>query len=398
MTTSASPPRAHWLELDVLRMLAVALMVANHAGVAWLSPEARSRGISGALTFAGSFAPVLFFCVTGMGRGIRAGADSAGSGWATWRKAGLLALADAAMWLSPTRWLGLDFLGFIALSSLVVDGIARRLRWRALTSLALLGCLALRFGVGPALGSHLPVLLESAIVRFVLGVEGVAGVSYPLSPWLAFPLLGMLAARFAAGRLTASAASRPRLVAGCAVAALVLGFACVALDARGAVFFRWGTMSFGYFVASIGVLAAAFVAGLALAPVASHARLRPLLTIGGSASLIVVPVHYGVVALLGNLWKPVPGGAFVCMMVAALVATVATARGIDRAAPALASARSSRSLAALWAVVIGGLLACALGRGGLPRVPVEVVVQIAVACLFVRASRPAARMESASVD
>ncbi|MFI5319416.1 MAG: hypothetical protein ACHQ6V_07535, partial [Myxococcota bacterium] len=301
-----------------------AMLVANPAGVAFRSPEARSGGLTGALTLTGSFAPVLFFSVTGMGRGARAGAAPAASPHATWAKAGLLWLGDAAMWLSPRHWLGLDFLGFIALSSVVVDGLSRRARWHLAAAAAACACVVLRFGVGPLLEAYLPGTLGSAPLSFVVGTQRVAGVSYPLSPWLVFPLLGMLAVLAGAPLL---AAARGKLLGGCVATALALAAVCAALDAHGLVFFRWGTMSFAYFVASLGVIAAACAVSLAVGPALRRKALRTLLTIGGPASLFVVPVHYGLVAAVGAVWKPHAGAQFVLALAVTLVTTVALARG-----------------------------------------------------------------------
>jgi len=42
-------------------------MVVNHAGLHWLSARDAEVSLSGALVFLGSFAPVVFFFVTGFG-------------------------------------------------------------------------------------------------------------------------------------------------------------------------------------------------------------------------------------------------------------------------------------------------------------------------------------------
>ncbi len=120
-----SPARApgarHWSELDLLRALAGVCMVSNHAGVSWLSESAWRQGLNGAITFVGSLAPVLFFTVTGLGRGIQAAGRAPKPIADTLRKTLVLFLADAAFWLSPSQHFGLDFLGFIGLSALVLE-------------------------------------------------------------------------------------------------------------------------------------------------------------------------------------------------------------------------------------------------------------------------------------
>ena len=61
------------MALDTLRGIAVVAMLLNHAGVYLLRPEvvAEVWSFGGALTFFGSFAPVLFFFTTGFGYGWR---------------------------------------------------------------------------------------------------------------------------------------------------------------------------------------------------------------------------------------------------------------------------------------------------------------------------------------
>src|SRR5580698_1983080 len=89
--------RTHSAQLDVLRGLAIVLMIVNHVGVSLVdSNQEQLRAVS-ALIFLGSFAPVLFFFTTGFGIGIsRRGAAWVGFG-STLLKAGLLVLADQFM-------------------------------------------------------------------------------------------------------------------------------------------------------------------------------------------------------------------------------------------------------------------------------------------------------------
>jgi uncharacterized membrane protein len=61
------PSKLHIPDLDILRGLAALMMVTNHLAVKVLTPEQWSNGFLGNLTFIGSFAPVVFFFVTGMG-------------------------------------------------------------------------------------------------------------------------------------------------------------------------------------------------------------------------------------------------------------------------------------------------------------------------------------------
>jgi uncharacterized membrane protein len=390
-----SPAGRRWPEIDLLRALAGALMVANHAGVAWLSS---GRPANDAITFIGSLAPVFFFTVTGLGRGVQSFGRTPGrapkplddSLW----KAFVLFLADAAMWLSPSRHLGLDFLGFIGLAGLVLELLDRTRRPVATISAAAVACLALRFGLAPRL--HLAPDGGGALrlAHFILGDFSVPGVSYPLCPWLAYPLCGWLV-----GRLGAASADRiraaPDRAAG--VAALLsvagLGF-CLMLFKRHLVFFRWGTLSFAY--AMLGF--AAVFAGLALVLVAAArlGRAGGALSLPGIASFVLVPIHYALVALL----KPPLRGSLArqpALFPPALLVLVpvvfAASKRIDRA---------TRRLAELGAgparVVGGGLLLSVTAllllqmtvKLGPARTATSLIAQLLATGLFVLSSAPAA--------
>ncbi len=67
MTKDIPKLNLHWKELDILRGLAAILMIINHVGYKTLAPNLTEGGLSGTLVFIGSFAPVLFFFVTGVG-------------------------------------------------------------------------------------------------------------------------------------------------------------------------------------------------------------------------------------------------------------------------------------------------------------------------------------------
>jgi hypothetical protein len=366
-------------------------MIANHAGVAWLSGGALAND---ALTFVGSLAPVFFFTVTGLGRGVQSFGRTPGrapkpfsdSLW----KAFVLFLADAALWLSPSRHLGLDFLGFIGLAGLVLELLDRTRRPVATISAAAVACLALRFGLAPRL--HLAPDGGGAwrLVHFALGDFSVPGVSYPLCPWLAYPLFGWLV-----GRLGAAWSDRIRAAPGRSVAVTAaLGF-CLILFKRNLIFFRWGTLSFAY--ASLGF--AAVLAGLALVLVAAArlGRAIGVLSLPGIASFVLVPVHYAIVELL----QPSMRGfldrqptLFPLALLALVPVVFAASKRIDRATRRLAElgAGSAR-------VVSGGLLLSVTAllllqmtvELGPARTATTLVAQLLATGLFVLSSAPAAR-------
>lgn len=380
--TVAARARTHWPELDALRGLAGVLMVLNHAGVRWLDENA--QGFDAALTFAGGLAPVFFFLVTGTGRGLHPGRTGSLPSADVWRKVGLLVLADVAIWLSADRWLGMDFLGFIALSTLVVEFVKGRAHPERVAWGLIAFVLAVRFALAPALALGEPTPDSSRWLRFLLGDRGMIGFSYPPCPWLAYPLLGFLLGRWAT-RHADLVRTRRLIVAGlfAAAGALGLGF-CAWLDQRGMIFFRWGNLSAAYTVFGV----AASLCGVAFVLLlASSARASALFSLPGTSSLVVVPVHYLLIhlvhAAVGSL---APGEGFVALVIATTAVSLAGARAIDRGLSALAGRmRGSRS-AWLGLALIAVALTLATGflPGGFapPRLVAMVLAQLAVCALF----------------
>jgi hypothetical protein len=302
-------PRVELPELNSLRAIAGVLMLVNHAGVDWFSPQRITELRLWPLVFLGSFAPVVFFFVTGVGYGITRG--KAGSGgphrFGLARKVAVLVLADAVMWLGPGRWTGMDFLGFIALSMLVLEPLRaskRALAWAA-GGFALI--VLVRFGIGPAIlraqaevpgGQWLAALAGVRGFAFVPDSPWYPYVSFSPVPWLAFPLAGFICGRWAPA-LSGQCGGRRGLWMGGLLAAAGAGVVATDFLARhGMVLFRWGTMSFAYFVASWTLLAAAVDLVMVLF---SLPRLYPAVrcfSLRGLASLAFVPAHMVVIWLL----------------------------------------------------------------------------------------------------
>lgn len=373
---AAKPARArpHWPELDVLRGLAAVLMVYNHAGVRF------SRGpehwLGNALEFAGSLAPVVFFLVTGLGRGVQSAAGGARRPLdETLRKVALLLLADVALWLSPARLAGMDFLGFIAISTLVVEVLARSARPQLLAWLALGGVLGLRVVGAPLLRS---VLGESGLM-FLVGDQPLLGFSYPPCPWLAYPILGYLLGTAAQRHADAVRRHAGRVLLLCLGGAASFGAASLALHARGALFFRWGTVSVAFTVLSFAAVFATLAAAFALARSSAATR---ALALPGTSSLVIVPVHYGLIELLVRTAPELATGASFPLAATLLVGVaLVTARGIDRLIGARVAPR-----AGLWWPLFAGALAMLvvvyLSHGTAARLPSMMVAQLALCALF----------------
>jgi hypothetical protein len=301
---------SHSVQLDVLRGLAIVLMIINHVGVSLVdSSQEQFRSIS-VLIFLGSFAPVVFFFTTGFGIGI----SGRGRTWpgfgSTLLKAGLLVLADQFMfWKSGIPW-GLDFLGFIGLSSVLVTVVSYSKRPLRFCSSLIFGLLLLRFGMGPPLRDHLNL---SSLGAWLLGVGPIDNVSYPLTPWLVYPLLGFVIAR--RNHIAPALMHDSRWIWTGVVGVGALALSGVMYRAH-AAFFRWGTMNFSFFVLSIAV--GIFFFAVAWQIGARWPRAARFLSVRGIVSFAVVPIHYGLIELC-SVWGSTQEGVGLLGEMAVLV-------------------------------------------------------------------------------
>jgi len=307
-------------ELDVLRGIAAVLMILNHAGFRLLSSADASASPSAVAVFLGGFAPVVFFFATGFGIALsaRASAGVVNMRSVIW-KAALLVAADQWFYWRHGVGGGFDFFGFIALASVTVTFIASRRR-PVLICLALaLVLLALRYVVAPMLRGSLS---QFALWNWVTGVQAVEHVSYPLSPWMVYPLLGFVLGWFYEPIQTLAPGSRLRLyVRGAACVAAFGGLSLVLALVFKSSFFRWGMVSAGFLVLSLSVLMAAALVAWWLS--VSHPRLASSVALRGVASFAVIPIHYAMLDLCEMLLPlPLAQWAYALLAVGIIVATV----------------------------------------------------------------------------
>ena len=358
--------------LDAFRGIAVALMVANHLGYAVVPAAAQQSLPNATLIFLGSVAPALFFFATGQGAGL---SPHNGPLRHLLAKMALLLAADALLLAARGKALGLDFFGFTAvcMAALYALKACPRPRQVAVGAVALLLLARYTPAIAPVLGAVLP----EPWVIWLTGRGGIAGVSYPLSPWLIYPLAGWLWAQHA------PASDRGRVAGLWGVILLSCGLAAVAWW-RQAPFFRWGSVSLAYFVLSWAVLAGAWLLSRRALP-------QRLLSVRGLSSYLNVPVHYFLVGLCtaaGLAW-PQPL-AYAALLLGVLAASLLASRALeagfvraDAAAPLPSSAVGLLVLTLAWA----GSLAWLLDTPGLGRAAVALAGQLGVALLLVRVAR-----------
>lgn len=390
------PRRMMWPELDLLRGLAGLAMVLNHTAVGLVPPAAvalialpeapLSMTAVQWATFLGSFAPMMFFFITGVGYGLQARPGGVRGKAGLWSKVAVLLLADALLWRVGGLWIGLDFFGFIALSMVLLATLNRLDRPLAL---ALAGGLALalsglRYAAVPVAGKILGPGSVDMVAVFT-GHRLVEGISFPPMPWLGYPLVGFLVG----AAMTAFAESLDRRRLRVALGLFVVGAACLGATAffatHGYPFYRWGRLAPSSYAAGFALLAwlgaACLLAfpphladtnpgsPLAASPSPSTLRLgaadrglRRLLgpavrgcSLRGVAAFAVVPLHFLAIAIAEAAGVTVgsPGGLWLAWLAVAAVA-LGLAPGVSAVAEALR--QSPRAAAAWW----GGLAVAGL--------------------------------------
>lgn len=300
MTDKPHRVSVHWKELDILRGLAAVLMIVNHTGYKTLAPDQIDSSLAGSLLFISSFAPVLFFFVTGVGYGIQSKSRKTGHWHVVFNKVAILLLADMLIQWSEGRWLGLDFLGFIAISSLVLE-VLRSLK--SPLTYAVIGFISIslmRYLLGPYI-HFLGYDQQIWGLSWVFGTSETPGVSYPLSPWMAYPFAGYIVGVAAMQYRNFIETYWLRVIYGLLALASLPTIAGLLLAYRQASFFRWGTVSVGFYIVSFAVILSGLVCSLALSRKPRLRVYQNALALPGVASLAVVPVHYFILELVVSI-------------------------------------------------------------------------------------------------
>lgn len=286
-------PSSHWSELDILRGTAAALMIINHLGYKTLNPEQLSNGLTSHLVFIGSFAPVLFFFVTGVGYGIQSKKPQKDNHWAILlNKVAILILADLLIHWSKGQWIGLDFFGFIGISCIMLEFI-RSSRFAILYSLSGVVFISiLRYSVAPHLKLNESLGYGGEFLGWLVGTSSPPEVSYALSPWIVYPLLGYVVG-WAAGRYPKWIKQRwLQLSLALSLFALLPLAGGILLVSKGSAFFRWGTVSLSYYIVSFAAIMIALVGSILICQLRSFKFIEQHLSLPGVASFAVVPIHY----------------------------------------------------------------------------------------------------------
>jgi len=343
----------HIQEFDLLRGLAAIFMIINHIGFALWAKHLTKGDLASMLLLITSYAPVLFFFTSGLGAGIQSHAKHKSFNLAsTLYKFTLLIVADLFFAFGKGELLGFDFLGFIAVIVLLLEPIkySNYARWICVIGIGI--AFILRFIIAPEL--HLEnTSIVNILINWTLGHK-VDGSSYPLSPWITYPLLGFLIGSGIAKAIDPIKFMHQKptqfmlLFIG-----LVFSTGSAFLYSRGVSFFRWGTVGFGFYALSFGVIALSMI--LVLLGNRIKGRLS-LFYIGGAASLAIVPVHYFIIFVLKEMGlKSLGTLSFSITAITALIISFVAVKHIDRAFRQLQPHLSNKKSIILIMLVILGL-------------------------------------------
>jgi uncharacterized membrane protein len=296
MSEKTLEKKISWHELDILRGLAALFMIINHGGYEILIPDLATHGISGFIIFISSSAPVLFFFITGVGYGLQSGQTIKPNYWSdVIYKVIILILADQFFFWKKGELIGLDFLGFIAFSTLVMAGIRVTKKPLFYAIIGFIAVFVLRYLVGPYLDDS--GIQVSSIVTWVIGTKGLSNISYPLSPWLAYPFLGYIVGVGVIQYQKKLEFERFNIIVKLLLFSLVPTIGSLLLWYKGASFFRWGTVSLGFYLSSFAILLVSLAFSLLIKLSPSTQFYQQSLSLRGVASLAVVPIHYTLIAL-----------------------------------------------------------------------------------------------------
>lgn len=269
--------------LDQLRGIAAIFMVINHFGYIAFDQNKIEVELIKNILFITSFAPVLFFYTTGYGMGLQTNVDP-GKKSKIQGKIVLLFIADFFI-RSPRmeNIFGLDFFGFIATSVFFVYCATKTKNPVFAAVVMMLIIVLLRYTPVSWFNS---ITHESKLIDFLSGRKSIPNISYPISPWLFFPLMGFTIAKINAMQ------KHVKLLFCVGAFFLVMS---IWLQYKEWVFFRWGTMSFAFFCASLSILLLIHT----LLEINIKIPLN-IINLNGVESFFIVPIHYFFVKSIGR--------------------------------------------------------------------------------------------------
>lgn len=376
--------------LDYLRGMAAILMIANHGGYGLLRPEQLNHSVIGLIVFVGSMAPALFFLTVGFGIGYSNKSSSANNLISsTLPKVFLLLLADLFFRRGRIDEFEIDFFGFIGLMTLILTTF----RTFKISSMMLIVLGVLAFAIRYLIGPSMRDVFTYHIIDWIVGYNAIIGISYPLTPWIIYGIVGMFLGQsksFSEHQLLVKL--RISFKYGSLASGAILVFISLLITHGGREYFRWGTVSISFFILSLAVLI--FSWRLAKGLSCLNGRGTRWVKLRGTASLLVVPVHYGLLEIL----KPhaLPGildWTFIAVLAALIAVSFLAAKSIERLCNGVAVGHFSFVVIPLAAAAAAGL-ALYLSFGGLGGIRLsvtsfvgQVLAALLLACLAAKPDR-----------
>ena len=260
-------------------------MITSHFGAELVPPEIKSSQPFSLINFSGGWAPVLFFFVTGLGYGINSNKPIKSRYWFdVFAKALTLFFVERVAYIKSGSFIGIDFLSFIGII-IVLLSIFRAHRVNHLFILLLILILVVfRYFIGPLVSDP----NTSMLVGWLIGTSHMKGFSYPFSPWLIYPFIGYMIGKALSDKsIDLKKYANDHKQSTFIIFTFLVGLILLNGWLRGYVFFRWGTVSFDYFLLSLLVI----ISFVYLSTILSRGY-YPYCSIMGLSSLLVVPIHY----------------------------------------------------------------------------------------------------------
>ena len=293
MNHKVKKPNLNFNELDQMRAIAVIFMLVNHFCVL-LNADIQSVLHIKLLSFIGSFAPVCFFFVTGVGTGFSTSRKKGVIDWSSIQKGTMLILLDFFIRFETGFSFGLDFLAFIGISIIILSFI-NRLKYPIIISISFVLLIIIIRYVGAYIYKLFYLKDELFFLSKLIGISGLKGVSYWIIPWLTYPLLGFVFGRFIYNNFNSYEKNKVKINSFISLLGLSVLVISYVFSLYGLSYFRWGTVSLNFYLVSFGVLLCVFALSSVL--IKSN-TIYKMTYIRGVSCLLIVPIHYFLIKYL----------------------------------------------------------------------------------------------------
>jgi hypothetical protein len=292
LTLTNNRTKFNLLELNILRGIAVIFMLVNHLCVN-LNEQLQSEFIIHTISFIGSFAPVIFFFVTGFGAGLSFGTNNKPNMTGTLNKTLILIGLDLLIRYNGSFSFGIDFLAFIGISILMLELLKFLNRPILFAVLLILMLIGMRYGLGTVFQNNLDNN-NLTLVKQVLGIQTFQNISYWFSPWMTYPLLGFIAGVLINVKFDFYQNHIKKLhLISLILSSCIFGIS-LSLANVGFTYFRWGTVSVNFYLISLAMILVSFGASYLIS---KSNKLNTLISLRGVTCLLVVPIHYFILKL-----------------------------------------------------------------------------------------------------